>query len=263
MSTLISRGDLMPIPGIHVSMNAIETLDPAGILGDDKHDVRFSYCKEHSSSEWPYNIESLKCDRISSIFTTDKSLGPLIMAYLFIDIHFSLLIKQESPPAWTQEAYRPPRSHSNFLLWGGGSLDKNFFSQSEHVSSQIWCQKFFPLREGEGSLDKKIFPQSEHVSSQIWCQKFFPLLRLGTPPAPPENLRPGTPLPPTKNLRPGTPPPRKSETWDTPPPPVQAWIGYPPPEMWTDWNYYLSPSFGWRAVIMCGCLPFRTTWEWN
>ena len=39
MSTLISRGDLMPVPGIHVSMNAIETLDPAGIMGDDKHDV--------------------------------------------------------------------------------------------------------------------------------------------------------------------------------------------------------------------------------
>ena len=39
MSTLISRGDLMPIPGIYISMNAIETLDPAGIMGDDKHDV--------------------------------------------------------------------------------------------------------------------------------------------------------------------------------------------------------------------------------
>ena len=40
---------------------------------------------------------------------------------------------------------------------------------------------------GGGSLNKKIFPQSEHVSSQIWCQKFFHLLRLGTPP--PENLK--------------------------------------------------------------------------
>ena len=170
-------------------------------------------------------------------------------------------IRQESPPAWTQEAYRPPRSHSNFLLFGGrggvpwqkflfpvwtcikpnlvskifpftggggGSLDKIFFSQSEHVSSQIWCQKFFPLLGGSPST--KIFFWSEHVSSQIWCQKFFPL------------LRPGTPLP--KNLRPGNPPkiwdcvlPRKSETGDP-----------PPPEMWTDWNYYLPPSFGWRAV---------------
>ena len=58
---------------------------------------------------------------------------------------------------------------------GGGSLNKNFFSQSEHVSNQIWCQKFFPLLGG-GVLHKKFFFQSEHVSSQIWCQKFFPLL---------------------------------------------------------------------------------------
>ena len=59
--------------------------------------------------------------------------------------------KQESPPAWTQEAYRPPRGHSNFLLFrggGGGPSTKIFFFQSEHVSSQIWCQKFFPLLGG-------------------------------------------------------------------------------------------------------------------
>ena len=87
--------------------------------------------------------------------------------------------QQESPSAWTQEAYRPPRSHSNFFLFlwvGGGVPWQNFFSQSEHVSSQIWCQKFFPLLGGRGSLDKNLFPQSEHVSSQIWCQNFFPLL---------------------------------------------------------------------------------------
>ena len=122
--------------------------------------------------------------------------------------------QEESPPAWTQEAYRPPRSHSNFLLLpgrGGGSLHKNFFPQSEHVSSQIWCQKFFPLLGGGvplqkffsglnmyqaksgvkivslywggGPSTKKFFPQSEHVSSQIWCQKFFPLLGGGGGPS--------------------------------------------------------------------------------
>ena len=62
------------------------------------------------------------------------------------------------------------------LYWEGGFPRQKFFSQSEHVSSQIWCQKFFPLLGGRGSLDKKFFPQSEHVSSQIWCQKNFPLL---------------------------------------------------------------------------------------
>ena len=60
------------------------------------------------------------------------------------------------------------------------SLDKKFFFKSEHVSSQIWCQKFFPVlgeRAGGGlSSTKNFFSQSEHVSSQIWCQKFFPLL---------------------------------------------------------------------------------------
>ena len=115
---------------------------------------------------------------------------------------------------------------SCYCRLGGGSLDKIFFSKSEHVSSQIWCQKFFPLLgRGGGALTKIFFPSlnmyetksgvkncslywgggggpltknffwSEHVSSQIWCQKFFPLLRPGTPP---ENLRPGTPPPPPK-----------------------------------------------------------------
>ena len=123
---------------------------------------------------------------------------------------------QESPPAWTQEAYRPPRSHSNFLLfWKGGgeggmSLDKiflsslnmyqaksgvkifslywrgggprqKFFFRSEHVSSQIWCQNFFPLLGGggKGVPQQNFFFQSEHVSSQIWCQKFFPFTEGG------------------------------------------------------------------------------------
>ena len=80
--------------------------------------------------------------------------------------------------------------------WRRGPLDKNFFSHSEHVSSQIWCQKIFPVlgrgpstkiffvvstcikpnllskifpfTRGGGSLVKKSFSQSEHVSSQIW-----------------------------------------------------------------------------------------------
>ena len=44
--------------------------------------------------------------------------------------------------------------------WGGGqggSLNKKFFFQSEHVSSQIWCQNFFPLPWREGSLNQKFF----------------------------------------------------------------------------------------------------------
>ena len=95
-------------------------------------------------------------------------------------------LKQESPPAWTQEAYRPPCSHSNFLAIAGG---------------------------GGGPSTKIFFPQSEHVSSQICCQKFFPLLRPGTPP--PRKIWDEVP-PPPKNLRPGTPP---QKIWDKVPPP--------------------------------------------
>ena len=115
---------------------------------------------------------------------------------------------QESPPAWTQEAYCLPCSHSNFLLFQGGSLDKKFFSQSEHVSSQIWCQKIFPLLGGVPQ--QNIFSRSEHVSSQIWCQKFFPLLRPGTLPL---------------KIRDLGPPQKKSETWD----PLKIWNLGPSP----------------------------------
>ena len=59
--------------------------------------------------------------------------------------------------------------------WGEVPRQKIFFFQSEHVSSQIWCQ-FFSLYQWEVPSTKKIFSQYEHVSSQIWCQKFFPLL---------------------------------------------------------------------------------------
>ena len=149
------------------------------------------------------------------------------------------MIIQESPPAWTREAYRPPRSHCNFLLFGGG-----------------------------GSLNQKFFSQSEHVSSQIWCQKFFPLLRLGPPPQksetfgpPPENLRLGTPPqkiwdlgPPPENLRPGTPP---RKFWDLGPPPSMVGSGTPAPlpgpgpgtphrgvDWHTEWKFNLPSSFG-------------------
>ena len=225
------------------------------------------------------------------------------------------MIKQESPPAWTQEAYRPPRSHSESLLFrggggpstkiffpslnmyqaksgvknfslylgggsldkiffsslnmyqanpgvknfslylgggsldenffsglnmyqaksgvknfslywvgGGGSLYKNFFSQSEHVSSQIWCQKFFPLLEG-GSLNKKFFSSLNMYQAKSGVKIFSLYWDQVPPPSPPD-------------LRPGIPPPR-SET-GTPP----TWTWTPPPKVWTDWKYNLPSSFG-------------------
>ena len=85
---------------------------------------------------------------------------------------------------------------------GGGSLYKNFFFKSEHVSSQIWCQKFFPLLVRGGPLNKNFFFQSEHVSKPNLVSKFFPFTETRYPPPP--DLRPGIPPPP--DLRPGPPP---------------------------------------------------------
>ena len=64
---------------------------------------------------------------------------------------------------------------------GGGSLDKNFFSQSEHVSSQIWCQKFFPLLGGGGGPSTKIFFPSLNMYQAKSGVKIFPLLGGGVP----------------------------------------------------------------------------------
>ena len=165
--------------------------------------------------------------------------------------------------------YQAKSDVKNFsLYWEGGSLDKKFVSQSEHVSSQIWCQKFFPLLGGGGSLDKNFFSQSEHVSSQIWCQKFFPLLggnprqknfspvwtciepnlvskifpftETGYPPWKSETGYPPkiwdwVPPPksetgyPPENLRPGTPP----KIWDRGPPPPGPGPGTPPEQTHT------------------------------
>ena len=55
---------------------------------------------------------------------------------------------------WT--CIKPNLLQNFFPLLGGESL-WNFFFQSEHVSSQIWCQKIFPLG-GEVSLWKIFFP---------------------------------------------------------------------------------------------------------
>ena len=169
--------------------------------------------------------------------------------------------EQESP-AWTQEAYRLPRSHSNFLLFGGGgvSLDKNFFPQSEHVSSQIWCQKFFPLLRGRGG------PPWQNFFFPVWTcikpnlvSKIFPFTGGGGGPSTKNCFSslnmyqaksgvkkfslywdrvPPSPLPKIWDLGPPqnsetSDPPQKSETWDPPPksetPAVEGWIGYPPP----------------------------------
>ena len=117
--------------------------------------------------------------------------------------------------------YQAKSGVKNFSLYlGEGSLDKKFFPSLNMYQAKSGV-KNFSLYWG-GVPWQKIFFRSEHVSSQIWCQKFFPLLRPGTPP--PENLRPGTP---PLNLRPGTPP----KIWDLGPPPKNLRPGTPPPKV--------------------------------
>ena len=99
--------------------------------------------------------------------------------------------EQESPPAWTQEAYRPPRSHSKSLLFRGGEGVplRKIFSQSERVSSQIWCQKFLPLLGGDPSAKKtfsslNMYQAKSGVKNFTFtgggslCEIFFPSLNM-------------------------------------------------------------------------------------
>ena len=107
-----------------------------------------------------------------------------------------------------------------FTGGGGGSLGKIFFPSLNMYQAKSGVKKFslYWGGGGGGSLNKNFFSQSEHVSSQIWCQKFFPLLRPGPPrpetryPPPPPEPGPGTPPP---GPGPGTPP-TWTWTWDPP-----------------------------------------------
>ena len=157
-----------------------------------------------------------------------------------------------------------------FTGGGGGSLNKNFFSQSKHVSSQIWCQNFFPLLGGGGPSTKLFFASLNMYQAKSGVKNFSLYWDWGPPPKGPEigypsphlDLGPplpgpGTPLdldlgPPHLDLDLGPPPPRPGPgtpptwtwTWD---PPTWTWTWDPPPRKseQTDnskYKYYL-PSY--------------------
>ena len=98
--------------------------------------------------------------------------------------------KQESPPAWTQEAHRLPRSHRKCLLFQRGGTQT-----WDGVPPQRWGT---PPVQGWGT----------------------PCPRLGYPPV----QGWGTP-PPHLKLDRGTPPSKAGSEY----PPIQGWIRYPPP----------------------------------
>ena len=162
--------------------------------------------------------------------------------------------KQESPPAWTQEAYRPPRSHSNFLLFrgGGGPLTKIFVLVWTCIKPNM-VSKIFPFTGvgGGGPSTKNFFPVwtciKPNLVSKIFpftgggggcpsTKKFFPSLNM-------YQAKSGVKIfslywdwvPPPKIWDLGPPPksetwdpPKKSETWD--PPSLKIWDLGPPPK---------------------------------
>ena len=164
-----------------------------------------------------------------------------------------VLTKQESPPAWTQEAYHLLCGHSNFLLfWGGGIPWQKFFSPvwtcikpnlvskifpftggvpQENFFSPVWTcikpnlvSKIFPFTGG--ALRKFFFPSLNMYQAKSGVKNFslywdwVPSTQKSETWDPPENLRPGTPQksetwdPLPKIWDLG--PPQKSETWDPP-----------------------------------------------
>ena len=133
--------------------------------------------------------------------------------------------EQESPPAWTQEAYRPPHSKCS-LCWGG-------------YPSQVWGGTPSHV-QGQGKLPRPRSRGVPHPRSggvlhprsggyPIPCLWGVPHLRSGgylipclgggTWGTPPPSSRPGRGTPPTSDLR-----------WGTLP--HLDWPGYPPDLKW-------------------------------
>ena len=138
---------------------------------------------------------------------------------------------------------------------GGGPLTNFFFFQSEHVSSQIWCQKISPLLGGGVPWQKFFFPVWTCIKPNLVSKKFpftgggvprqkifFPILNMyqaksgvknfslywdrNPPPPPPSKARSGTPLAPL--------PPRPRLDQVPPSPPCPRLDQVPPPQVWID-----------------------------
>ena len=125
--------------------------------------------------------------------------------------------KQESPPAWTQEAYRLPRSKCSLCWWGG--------TPSSHVgggySIQSWWGVPHPFMVGGGGT-----PSSHGGGYPIhsWLVGGVPH---------PFMVGGGVPHPVMVG---GTP-----SSHGGVPPTIQTWLGYPPPPTMQTWLGYPSP----------------------
>ena len=169
----------------------------------------------------------------------------------YIDLHWLkeavLLVQQESPPAWTQEAYRPPCSEYSFccptwvppppagypppiLTWLGGGTWPGYPPPPGQGTPPSW--------PGRGGYLTRVPP------------------RPGYPPHP--DLAGGGTWPGTPPAR--VPPPPRLDLAGYPPPPLPhgilgnvakhygIWVP-PPVDKLTKWNYYLPVVLRTRAVI--------------
>ena len=131
------------------------------------------------------------------------------------------MLQQESPPAWTQEAYRPPRSEYSFYCpnWGEGEylipgLDPDG-GGVPHPRSRQWGTPSQVQTGGTPSL-------ARYPPVQVQMEGTPSLARY-----PPVQVRmEGTPslarYPPVQVQMEGTPSLNGV-------PPIQTWLGYPPP----------------------------------
>ena len=86
-------------------------------------------------------------------------------------------------PVWT--CIKPNLVSKIFPFTGGGGCPRQnyFFFRSEHVSSQIWCQNFFPLLGGGRGVPRQkfFFPVWTCIKPNL-VSKNFPFTETGYPP---------------------------------------------------------------------------------
>ena len=157
--------------------------------------------------------------------------------------------QQESPPAWTQEAYCPPCSEYSFccpILADPPATDltppPGYWPDPPPLTD--------PPPTHPGWTDPPLLAGQTWPPSPCWLTHPPPPTLAGlTWPPPPA----GQTWPPPKLDRPDPPPCRldRPDPDPPPPPPPRGWTDLTPPPLWTDkhlWKQYLPVVLRTRAV---------------
>ena len=153
--------------------------------------------------------------------------------------------QQESPPAWTQEAYRPSCSKCSLCRWGGGGYPIQLWWGGYPIQSWLgsipsrpgWGGYPTPSSHGGGRYPGTPWPGLDgggvphpvmgyppHHLDLAGGYPHHPDLARGTPGTLPPS-RPGMGYPPPSDLGWGTP---HHQPWDGVPPTIRPGMGYPP-----------------------------------